>query len=280
MSSVRLLRAVSGSSDCVLLSKPLGPCLIVCCCRQWWGWGRSNNATAPTASAAPSTVLASAGLASTTKDTHDSDEDEEENLFASLGALEQRSLLLLLCYCAGPEHDRSEVEQQAVLLVANACNLQQGARQEIERQGTRQCTELAFILPAGMGIGPRRVRPSAPAEWLVVTNVVPNGSADKAGLVTGDVVESIDGRTFGTTSVASEHLKKRAAEGQGAVLQLVISRKRSEMPRAEAAALLEANATCMMTVDAGWRVPCPWRLPAMPPEQTCTATRPLSTPQC
>ena len=143
----------------------------------------------------------------------------QENLFAGLGALEQRSMVLLLCFVSGPPRRRNPAAANTVLSVAAHCRLsEQHVLEELDRVGSLQELETEFQLPAGLNVGTR-------CRELVVTSVVPDGGAAQAGLRLGDSVETIDGLRF-TPGLGSQHLRTRAKEGPGTRILIRISRER------------------------------------------------------
>jgi len=63
--------------------------------------------------------------------------EPQPNLFASLGALEQRSLVLLLYHIAGHREIRNSVAQASVMAVSTQCNLgDPHVVDELEKQAT------------------------------------------------------------------------------------------------------------------------------------------------
>ena len=190
-----------------------------------WAWGgKKSNATEPnTARTTQATTTGDSGR-------EVESDDDGENLFASLSESEKKALVVLLCHCAGPELRRSAVVHGAVLEVANSCLREfQDEFQEWEHRGTRENIELVLTLPAGMVVGPRKAAGTG-QERLFVTQVTADGGADAAGLVVGDVVESVGGQNFATPTLAAAHLRESVLKEGRSTLQLTVSRERTSMP--------------------------------------------------
>ena len=132
-----------------------------------------NAAPTPAPAAPTSPVPHEARTAAVTDDTA----SLNENLFERLGALEQRSLVVLVCFVAGKNRDA--VTNNAVLSIAGRCRLSERTEmEELDRAGSLQELSTEFRLPAGLNVGTR-------GRELQVTQVTPTGSAAEAGLRIG-----------------------------------------------------------------------------------------------